>query len=241
MAAQAAEDRYAPVVRDVLHAELADLVLHDQAWPALAGALASAEQLGAQPADLLATVAGERELASAKSPAGVLSFRLQQHLVPAQAGPPRNPTAADLAAISYPTPLAAAHVGRAQPQDLAVLGTALELGREADRERQSARASADTSDDAARSHVDEHRGGLSAAHPYTGHARADQAKATALLGQAEAAQARAGGAPATATAAQSYPKPMKDVFAAQAAPKAPPAATAARPATRKAPASGQRR
>jgi len=66
-AVQPAEARYAPVVREVLQAELADQVLHEQAWPSLAGALAKAEQLGAQPADLLAAAAGERELSSAKS------------------------------------------------------------------------------------------------------------------------------------------------------------------------------
>ena len=241
-AAQTAEDRYAPVVHDVLHAELAEHVLHDQAWPALAGALATVEQLGGQPAALLATVAGERELASAKSPAEVLTFRLQRHLVPTQAGPPRTPTAADLAATSYPTPLAAARAGRAQPHALAVLGTALGLGREAGRERQTARASADTSDDVSTPHVDESREGLDAADRHSGHASADQAKANGLLGKFEAAKARtADGASATATAAQSYPTPIKDVIAAQAAPKATPAATTARPARRKAPAAGRRR
>ena len=241
-AAQAAEDRYAPIVRDVLHAELADLVLHDQAWPALAGALASAEQLGAQPADLLAAVAGERELASAKSLAEVLTFRVQKHQVPTQAGPPRTPTAADLAATSYPTAVAAAPAGRAQSQDLVVLGTALELGREADRERQTTRASADTRDDVSTPHVDERREGLNAADRHTGHAVADQARANGLLGQAGATQARAaGGAAATATAAQSYPTPIRDVTAPKAAPRGALTATAAQPARRKAPAAGRRR
>lgn len=53
-AAQPAEERYAPVVREVLQAELAAQVLQEQAWPALAVALAKAEQLGAQSAEVLA-------------------------------------------------------------------------------------------------------------------------------------------------------------------------------------------
>ena len=91
-AGQPPEERYAPVVREVLQAELAEQVLHDQAWPALAGALGAAEQLGARPADLLAAAAGERELASARSVAEVLTFRVEQHQVPSKAGPPRTPT-----------------------------------------------------------------------------------------------------------------------------------------------------
>ena len=109
-------------MREVLQAELADQVRHDQAWPTRAGTLAKAEQLGAQPAAVLASAAGERELASAKSAAEVLTFRIEQHQVSTQAGPPRTPPPT-WRAISYPTPLAAARPGRgAQPQDLPCSG-----------------------------------------------------------------------------------------------------------------------
>ena len=52
------DERYAPVVREVLQAELADQVIHEKAWPALAGALTRAEQLGARDADLRLTATG---------------------------------------------------------------------------------------------------------------------------------------------------------------------------------------
>lgn len=244
---QPSEERYAPVVREVLPAELAGQVLRDDAWPTLAEALAKAEQAGAQPTDMLRGAAAERELASAKSIADVLAFRIEEHQVPAQAQaqpqPPRTPTTADLVASSYPTPLAAARPeSSGHPQDLAVLGAALELGREADTERQTARAAAHTADDVSTPRIDEHREGLNDARAHLGHAGADHASATALLGQVDPTQpTAAGGAPVTATAALSYPTPIKQVTAAQAAPKTTPATPAARPATRKAPTAGRRR
>ena len=238
---QPPQDRYAPVVREVLQAELAGQVLRDDAWPALASALAKAEQAGAQPAEVLRRAAGERELASAKSVADVLAFRVEQHRVPTQAAPPRTPTAADLVASSYPTPLAAARPGGSgRPQDLAVLGAALELGREADTERQTARAAASTPDDTSTPIVDERLEGQNQAQVHTGHAGADQGRATGLLGQAETNRAAAA-APATATAALSYPTPIKEVSAAQAAPQVAATAPATRTTTRKAPTTGRRR
>jgi hypothetical protein len=131
-------------VRDALGAEAAGAVLRDQAWPALADALQQAEQLGAQPAQLLRQVAGERELTSAKSVAEVLGFRIEQ----------RTPTAADVTSSSYPTPLTTAssptlsdrlaaargdhaHKQRAAGTDRAALGAAVELGRVADAERRA--------------------------------------------------------------------------------------------------------
>ena len=84
-----------------------------------------------------------------------------------------------------------------------MLGAALELGREADTERQAARASADTADDVSTPTVDERREGLNDARTHVGHAGANQASATALLGQAEASHATATvGAPATSIAAR---------------------------------------
>ena len=237
--AEQPQDRYAPVVREVLQAELAGRVLREDAWPALAASLAKAEQAGAQPADVLRSAAGERELASAKSVTGVLAFRVDQHQVPTQAGPPRTPTAADLVASSYPTPLAAARPGSSsRPQDLAVLGAALELGREADTERQTARAAASNPDDPSTPHVDERREGQNKAQAHTGHAGADQGRAAVLLGQADASRAAAA---APATAALSYPTPVKEVTAAQAAPKVAATAPAAGTTRRKAPTTGRRR
>ena len=242
-----AEERYAPVAREVLQAELADQVLREQAWPALAGALAKAEQLGADPAAVLATAAGERELGSAKSVADVLAFRVEERHVPTQSTSElvsaRTPTAADLVASSYPAPLTAARPGSSdRPQDLAVLGAALELGREADTERRTAQVSAGTSDDVATPHVDERREGLHDAQPHVARAGADQATATALLNEADtgrAATATADGAPSVA--AQSYPTPVKEVTAVQAAPKAAATTLATRAVARQAPVADRRR
>ena len=123
-----------------------------------------------------------------------------------------------------------------------VATAALELGREADTERQTAQASAGAADDVTTPHVDERREGLNDAQPHVQHAAADQSTASALLDQADTSRATsAAGAPATATAAQSYPTPIKEVCAAQAAPKTAAAAPAARTAARKAPTASRRR
>ncbi len=246
-AVQPAEERYAPVVREVLRAELAEQVLREQAWPALAGALARAEGLGADPAAVLTAAAGERELGSAKSVADVLAFRVEQHHLPTQStselAPARMPTAADLVASSYPSPLTAARAGSSdRPQDLAVLGAALELGREADTERRTAQVSAGTPDDVSTPGVDERREGLHDAQPHVARAGADQTAATALLsaaGTGRAATASTDAAPAVA--AHSYPTPVKDVSAAQAAPQAAAATPATRTVARQAPVAGRRR
>ena len=117
-----------------------------------------------------------------------------------------------------------------------------ELGRDADTERQTARAAAGSDDDASTSHVDERREGQNEAQTHTGHAGADHGRATGLLGQADGERvASASGFSGTATAALNYPTPVKAVTAAQAAPTAAPAAPAARTETRRAPTSGRRR
>jgi hypothetical protein len=253
----APEVRYAPAVRDVLGAQAATQVLRDDAWPALAGALQQAEHLGAQPADLLRQVAGERELGSAKSVAEVLHFRVEQ----------RTPNAADVASSSYPTPVAAAAAparpaidpfepaaagglqdsnARRSAADPAALGAALELGRVADAERQAAQASAATPDDVSTPRVDERRDGLGQATVHTDRAAADQSTATALLSQTETRQPATTSAASTtsapATASQSYPMPIGEVSLAQAAPRpAAAAAPAARAAVNAAPTTGRRR
>ena len=93
--ALAATQRYAPVVRQALEADLAEAVLRDKAWPALAMALRAAEHAGTEPVRLLQQVAGERELGSAKYPAQVLNLRLTH----------RDATAADVVANSFPVPI----------------------------------------------------------------------------------------------------------------------------------------
>jgi hypothetical protein len=238
---EAPEARYASVVRDVLGAQVATEVLRDDAWPALASALQRAEQLGAQPADLLRQVAGQRELDSAKSVAEVLHFRVEQ----------RRPTAADIASSSYPTPLSAAAAltptsadpvaaawgkhaqkdsARLSGTDPAALEAAVELGRVADAARQAAQVKAATADDTSTPRVDERRDGLNEATVHTTKAAANQSTATALLTQAETRPTSpAGPASAPVTAGQSYPTPIKEVSPAQAAPKP---TTAAAPAAR---------
>lgn len=76
LVAEQKKARYAAIVTAALPGEVAALVLADDAWERLAQALEQAEQAGADPADLLATVSGQRELGSAVSPALVLAHRV---------------------------------------------------------------------------------------------------------------------------------------------------------------------
>ncbi|MFJ9523374.1 relaxase/mobilization nuclease domain-containing protein [Kitasatospora sp. NPDC101801] len=71
-------DRYEAEVRQALPAGLAAGVLADDGWAALAATLAEAEQTGHDPQTLLREAAGQRELASADSPATVLTWRIRR-------------------------------------------------------------------------------------------------------------------------------------------------------------------
>ncbi|MEU6987986.1 relaxase/mobilization nuclease domain-containing protein [Streptomyces sp. NPDC046324] len=82
--------------------ELAEQILAEPGWPALAAALADAEAVGHTPVDLLADVAGRRELNTAESVSDVLMWRVRRmanlpaHPYPeyvAAAGPKRDPAA----------------------------------------------------------------------------------------------------------------------------------------------------
>ncbi|MGW4647197.1 relaxase/mobilization nuclease domain-containing protein [Kitasatospora sp. NPDC004289] len=75
---QPACDRHETHARRALPADLAARVLADQGWVALAATLAEAEQAGHDPQALLAQAAGQRELASADSPATVLTWRIRR-------------------------------------------------------------------------------------------------------------------------------------------------------------------
>ncbi|MFJ5882927.1 hypothetical protein [Kitasatospora cineracea] len=75
---QPARDRHETQARRALPADLAARVLADQGWAALAATLAEAEQVGHDALALLAQAAGQRELASADSPATVLTWRIRR-------------------------------------------------------------------------------------------------------------------------------------------------------------------
>ena len=165
--------RLQPVVRDVLHTELAAAVLRDQAWPALAVALEHAHQAGAEPAQLLREVAEQRELRTAKHPAQVLTHRLAQ----------RSPTTADLVASSYPTALTGAPLlppPKHSGTDLAVLAAALELSHQADAERSTAGAVASTPQDLATPGAGEHTDGSAEGQSQHQHADATSSRAAEL-------------------------------------------------------------
>lgn len=88
----APEVRYRAAVHAALDANLADAVLADTSWPALAGALdLAAADAGTDPVRLLADVAAQRELGTASHPASVLRYRLN---------PTPNP--AQVLAVNYP-------------------------------------------------------------------------------------------------------------------------------------------
>ncbi|MGW3154585.1 relaxase/mobilization nuclease domain-containing protein [Streptomyces sp. NPDC001089] len=75
MAAGAREHQMVAVVQQALPAHARD-VLEDPAWPALRARLVEIERAGEDPADVLARVAGRREMTSADSVAEVLTWRL---------------------------------------------------------------------------------------------------------------------------------------------------------------------
>ncbi|MFF3556212.1 relaxase/mobilization nuclease domain-containing protein [Streptomyces tsukubensis] len=72
------QQRQAAVVRAALPPEMAEQVLGEAAWPALAATLADAQTAGHDPARLLADAAGRRELDTADSIAEVLVWRLRR-------------------------------------------------------------------------------------------------------------------------------------------------------------------
>ncbi|MER6169549.1 relaxase/mobilization nuclease domain-containing protein [Streptomyces violaceorubidus] len=102
-------ERQADAVRAAMP-ELAEQVLAEPGWPSLAATLADAEAVGHVSTDLLARVAGRRELGTAESVSDVLVWRVRRM--------------ADLPADSYPEYVAAASLQR----DSAVPGTADALG-----------------------------------------------------------------------------------------------------------------
>jgi len=200
--------RLQPVIRDVLHTELAAAVLRDQAWPALAVALEQAHRAGAEPAQLLREVAEQRELRTAKHPAQVLTHRLAQ----------RSPTTADLAAGNYPTALTGAPLR--QPSDhsgteLAVLAAALELSHQADAERSTAGAVASTPQDLATPGAGERTDGSAEGQSQHQHADATSSRAAELPAPtgrlvSEPPPPETAGH-AAGTAARSYPIGLKQV------------------------------
>ena len=199
--------RLQPVVRDVLHTELAAAVLRDQAWPALAVALEQAHQAGAEPAQLLREVAEQRELRSAKHPAQVLTHRLAQ----------RSPTTADLVASNYPTALTGAPLRQPSDHsgtDLAVLAAALELSHQADAERSTAGAVASTPEDLATPRAGEHTDGIAEGQTQHQHADATSSRAAKLpapTGRLVSEPPPATAGHAAGTAARSYPIGLKQV------------------------------
>ncbi|MFC9141626.1 mobilization protein [Streptomyces bacillaris] len=102
-------ERQADAVRAAMP-ELAEQVLAEPGWPSLAATLADAEAVGHISTDLLARVAGRRELGTAESVSDVLVWRVRRM--------------ADLPADSYPEYVTAASLQR----DSAVPGTADALG-----------------------------------------------------------------------------------------------------------------
>ncbi|WP_051838321.1 relaxase/mobilization nuclease domain-containing protein [Streptomyces sp. NRRL WC-3742] len=84
-------DRQAATVRRTLPADQATRLLAEDNWAALAATLAQAEAAGHDPTTLLTNAAGRRELATADSPAAVLTWRIRRdaHLpAPAPAATP---------------------------------------------------------------------------------------------------------------------------------------------------------
>ncbi|MEV0012705.1 mobilization protein [Streptomyces sp. NPDC047973] len=73
-------EAYVPLVREAIPA-VAERVLGEDAWPALAATLKQAENAGYDPASVLAEVTGQRGFGDADSAAEVLVWRLQRRMV----------------------------------------------------------------------------------------------------------------------------------------------------------------
>ncbi|MFE2723307.1 hypothetical protein [Kitasatospora sp. NPDC059327] len=71
-------DRQADAVRRTLPTDQATRLLAEENWAALAATLAQAEAVGHNPTTLLTNAAGRRELATADSPAAVLTWRIRR-------------------------------------------------------------------------------------------------------------------------------------------------------------------
>ncbi|WP_052682223.1 relaxase/mobilization nuclease domain-containing protein [Saccharothrix sp. ST-888] len=103
-------DRQADAVRRTLPADQATRLLAENNWAALAATLAHAEAAGHNPTTLLTNAAGRRELATADSPAAVLTWRIRRdaHLpTPAPTATPdelRTRAALSRTATRYTTP-----------------------------------------------------------------------------------------------------------------------------------------
>ncbi|MFJ2578436.1 relaxase/mobilization nuclease domain-containing protein [Kitasatospora aureofaciens] len=90
---EAIRDRQEAALRRALPADQATRVLAEDGWAALAATLAEAEAVGHDPQALLVRATGQRELASADSPAAVLTWRVRRNAqLPA---PARKTTAQD--------------------------------------------------------------------------------------------------------------------------------------------------
>lgn len=94
--------RYRVAVHAALDTALAAAVLADSSWPALGAALDLAgTDAGTNPVQLLADVAGQRNLTPARNPAAVLRYRLDP-----------TPTPGDVLAANYPVAVADAQPRR---------------------------------------------------------------------------------------------------------------------------------
>lgn len=96
-------DRQAAAVREALP-QLAEQILAEPGWHALAATLTDTEQAGKDPARLLAQAAARRELGSAESISDVLIWRLRRTAgLPADPTGPRRPATSRTAAPNPPT------------------------------------------------------------------------------------------------------------------------------------------
>lgn len=115
-----AGERYAPLLLQVVEPAVAEAVLADPGWPALAARLAAAEQEGLDPKALLGEAAAQRAMSGARRPALLLAHRLE-NADSHRASQPAQQRRADL-----PSPRGddaqqrvAAAVARTYPQPLA--------------------------------------------------------------------------------------------------------------------------
>ncbi|MFI7598232.1 MobF family relaxase [Actinoplanes sp. NPDC049681] len=120
LTARASIDQYTAVVRGVAGRRVADNLAADPAMPALAGRLHALAAAGYDPAQVLAAVVSERELASARDTAAVLAWRIDQAYQDLQPDPAVALSPAQAGTYAQRVPAVDADIGDALRQVAAI-------------------------------------------------------------------------------------------------------------------------
>ncbi|WP_199514293.1 MobF family relaxase [Nucisporomicrobium flavum] len=126
LTARASTDQYTTVVRHVAGQRVADNLAADPAMPALAGRLHALAAAGYDPDQVLAAIASERELTSARDTAAVLAWRIDQAYRDLQPDPAVALSPAQAGTYTQRTPAVDGDIGDALRQVTAICDTRID-------------------------------------------------------------------------------------------------------------------